>query len=72
MGNICRSPTAQGVFRQRVVQAGLQHSVRICIDPVVPHPYYGSYPDFERVLDLVEDACDGLLVHVQKRLATLN
>jgi protein-tyrosine phosphatase len=152
MGNICRSPTAHGVFRQRVVQAGLQdlvcidsagthnyhpgkapdtrtlrhalkrgydlsdlrarqlvdddfeqahlllgmdwdnmalaeamapqHALRkvrrlteFCqhqSDPVVPDPYYGAEPDFERVLDLVEDACDGLLVHVQKRLATLS
>ena len=38
-------------------------------DPVVPDPYYGGAPDFERVLDLVEDACDGLLLHVKKQLA---
>jgi protein-tyrosine phosphatase len=149
MGNICRSPTAHGVFRQRVEQAGLQDVVHIdsagthnyhpgkapdartqqhalkrgydltdlrarqlvdadfeqahlllgmdwdnmalaesmapaqavrklrrltefCqrhTDPVVPDPYYGGAPDFERVLDLVEDACDGLLLHVQKQLA---
>lgn len=149
MGNICRSPTAHGVFRQRVEQAGLQDWVHIdsagthnyhpgkapdsrtqrhalmrgydlsdlrarqlvdadfeqahlllgmdwdnmalaesmapaqamrklrrltefCqrhTDPVVPDPYYGGAPDFERVLDLVEDACDGLLLHVKKQLA---
>lgn len=149
MGNICRSPTAHGVFRQRVEQAGLQEWVHIdsagthnyhpgkapdvrtqkhalmrgydlsdlrarqlvdadfeqahlllgmdwdnmalaesmapaqavrklrrltefCqrhTDPVVPDPYYGGAPDFERVLDLVEDACDGLLLHVKKQLA---
>ena len=148
MGNICRSPTAHGVFRQRVEQAGLQDWVHIdsagthnyhpgkapdartqqhalkrgydlsdlrarqlvdadfeqahlllgmdwdnmalaesmapaqsvrklrrltefChrhTEPVVPDPYYGGAPDFERVLDLVEDACDGLLLHVQKQL----
>jgi protein-tyrosine phosphatase len=151
MGNICRSPTAHGVFRQRVAQAGLQdwvrmdsagthnfhpgkapdirtqqharlrgydlsdlrarqlvdedfeqahlllgmdwdnmalaesmapsHAVRklrrlteFCqqhADTVVPDPYYGGAPDFERVLDLVEDACDGLLLYVQKRLRVL-
>ena len=27
----------------------------------VPDPYYGAPADFERVLDLVEDACDGLV-----------
>ena len=149
MGNICRSPTAHGVFRDRVLKAGLQDVVYIdsagthnyhpgkardartqqhalmrgydlsdlrarqlvdadfeqahlllgmdwdnmalaesmapaqavrklrrltefCqrhTDPVVPDPYYGGAPDFERVLDLVEDACDGLLLHVQKQLA---
>lgn len=149
MGNICRSPTAHGVFQQRVEQAGLQDWVLIdsagthnyhpgkapdartlqharkrgydlselrarqlveadfeqahlllgmdwdnmalaesmapaqavrklrrltefCqrhTDPVVPDPYYGGAPDFERVLDLVEDACDGLLLHVRKQLA---
>jgi protein-tyrosine phosphatase len=28
MGNICRSPTAHGVFRQRVHAAGLSHHLR--------------------------------------------
>jgi protein-tyrosine phosphatase len=39
--------------------------------PVVPDPYAGSTDDFERVLDLVEDACDGLveLLHRQSRAA---
>jgi protein-tyrosine phosphatase len=30
----------------------------------VPDPYYGGSEGFEDVLDLVEDACDGLLRHV--------
>lgn len=30
----------------------------------VPDPYYGQAQDFERVLDLVEDACDGLLARL--------
>ena len=34
--------------------------------PVVPDPYYGGDAGFEQVLDLVEDACDGLLLHVKK------
>ena len=34
--------------------------------PVVPDPYYGGDAGFEQVLDLVEDACNGLLLHVQK------
>lgn len=35
----------------------------------VPDPYYEGAAGFETVLDLVEDACEGLLLHVQKRLA---
>ena len=34
----------------------------------VPDPYYGGPADFERVLDIVEDACEGLLAHVRVRL----
>lgn len=144
MGNICRSPTADGVMRHKVLQAGLQDVVRvdsagthnyhpgsppdrrsqfhaqkrgydlsalrarqilaadfalhdlilvmdwdnlalveaICpcdktgkvrrltefcqrhTSPVVPDPYYGGDQGFEEVLDLVEDACDGLLHHI--------
>ncbi|HEX6705863.1 MAG TPA: low molecular weight protein-tyrosine-phosphatase [Albitalea sp.] len=35
--------------------------------PVVPDPYYGSAQGFERVLDLIEDACDGLVAHLKAR-----
>ena len=149
MGNICRSPTAHGVFRDLVRQHGLEHQVLVdsagthnyhpgeppddrsqrhakrrgydlsdlrarqivrddfarhdlllamdwdnlalaeqrCPEehrkklrrltefcrrhdaPVVPDPYYGGHDGFEQVLDLVEDACEGLLDHVRKRLA---
>ncbi len=34
----------------------------------VPDPYYGALAGFERVLDLVEDACDGLAHRVQDHL----
>ncbi len=150
MGNICRSPTAHGVFRQKVQDAGLARRVRIdsagthnfhrgkapdlraqrharqrgyeladlrarqlapkdyeradlllVMDwdnlvateercppehrhklrrlaefgssrstEIVPDPYYGGPADFENVLDLVEDACTGLLEHVCRELAT--
>ena len=153
MGNICRSPTAHGVFRARVQQAGLAARVRVgsagthnyhpgeppdprsqrharrrgydlsdlrarvlvgpdfqrsslllvmdhdnlgttrelcppehlhkvrlltsfCrrpdrIDLPVPDPYYGVDAGFEAVLDLVEDACDGLLDHVRISLGPM-
>lgn len=37
----------------------------------VPDPYYGSDRDFERVLDVVEAACDALVIDLQKDLSTL-
>lgn len=30
----------------------------------VPDPYYGSAAGFERVLDLIEDACDGIVARL--------
>lgn len=34
--------------------------------PTVPDPYYGGDSGFEKVLDLVEDACDGVLDHLAR------
>ena len=95
MGNICRSPTAEGVFRHKVRAAGLID--RVAIDSAGTHNCHPGEPpdgrsqhhalrrgydlsdlraralrdadieraDFERVLDLVEDGCDGLLAQVR-------
>jgi protein-tyrosine phosphatase len=146
MGNICRSPTAEGVLRAKLAQAGLGERVavdsagthgyhtgeapdpraiaaaarrgydiaRLQARPVhvrdferfhwllpmdhanrawltqrkpaesaaelrllmgfaghnpgveeVPDPYYGGPAGFDKVLDLVEDACDGFVAHLQ-------
>ena len=44
MGNICRSPTAEGVFRHQVFEAG--HADNIIIDSAGTHAYHiGSSPD---------------------------
>ena len=44
MGNICRSPTAEAVFRARVKEAGLEQ--QILIDSVGTHDYHiGSQAD---------------------------
>jgi protein-tyrosine phosphatase len=44
MGNICRSPTAEGVFRHHVAEAGLD--ARIDIDSAGTHAYHvGDQPD---------------------------
>ncbi len=37
-------------------------------DTVVPDPYYGGPDDFERVLDLIEDGAEGLMVLCRRRL----
>ncbi len=148
MGNICRSPTAEGVLRAKLAAAGLadlvrldsagthdyhvgrapdarsqQHAARrgydlsalrarqacsedfgrfdlilamdrdnlaglraLCPDAPddqlrllmsfatrhradeVPDPYYGGVDGFERVLDYIEDACDGVVDMVRTRL----
>jgi len=33
----------------------------------VPDPYYGGEDGFERVLNMVEDAAEGLLIHLRER-----
>jgi protein-tyrosine phosphatase len=148
MGNICRSPTADAVFRHQVNAAGLDHALLVdsagthayhigkppderaqqaalrrgykmhdlraravqdsdfmnfdyilamdndnlaglnyqCPDqfshklslfmkysqdfsacPEVPDPYYGGSQGFENVLDMVENASQGLLAHIRKQ-----
>ncbi|WP_444438284.1 low molecular weight protein-tyrosine-phosphatase [Pseudomonas sp. A6] len=146
LGNICRSPTAEGVFRHKLREAGLE--ARVTVDSAgtgdwhvgkapdartrvaamrrgydlsalrarqvsaadfadfdlilamdlsnladlerlrgggpaeldlflrryagvldeVPDPYYGGEAGFEQVLDLLETACDALLLEVKGRL----
>ena len=34
----------------------------------VPDPYYGGDTGFEAVLDMVEDACDQLIIDIQEKL----
>lgn len=44
MGNICRSPTAEGVLRKLVLDAGLEHSVHVA--SAGTHAYHtGQSPD---------------------------
>ncbi len=53
----------------------LQHKLRLAMSfapgagsSIVPDPYYGGPEAFERVLDLLDLACAGLLGHVQAQL----
>ena len=46
----------------------MPHSRRFAAERNVPDPYYGAPAGFDRVLDLVEDACDGLMPQIVRRL----
>jgi len=46
MGNICRSPTAEGVFRQHVASAGLEDRIRV--DSAGTHDYHVGHPPDQR------------------------
>ena len=44
----------------------MEHSRRFPGVREVPDPYYGAPAGFDHVLDLVEDACDGLVAALQQ------
>lgn len=48
----------------------LQYSNQWNTRQEVPDPYYGGSHGFERVLDLVENASQGLLKHILKNVST--
>ena len=59
-------------LQRRAPQPSAQHKIRqmteFCMEYAaseVPDPYYGGAAGFERVLDLLEDACAGLLQYVE-------
>lgn len=52
-------PAHQGKLRR------LTEFCQVHDSAVVPDPYYGGSQGFEHVLDLVEDACEGLVLHLQ-------
>lgn len=47
---------------RRLTEFCIQHD-----SPVVPDPYYGGSKGFDHVLDLVEDACEGVIGQIKKR-----
>ena len=55
-----RCPPEHQVRVRRVMEFGQLEGVAI-----VPDPYRGAQKDFEHVLDSLEMACEGLLLHVQ-------
>ena len=66
-----RTPYARPPVRARVGLL-MDHAVQHRQRREVPDPYYGSDADFRLVLDLVEDACDGLVKDLGRELAGLN
>lgn len=59
---------------QRLAPPGSDAQVRLFLEYArhhvereVPDPYYGGAEGFERVLDMVEDASEGLLQHILQR-----
>ena len=52
MGNICRSPTAEGVFRHHATEAGL--SDRVFIDSAGTHAYHVGEPPDRRAVAAAE------------------
>jgi protein-tyrosine phosphatase len=57
----------QGLPMGTTARLGLlmDHARRFAGVREVPDPYYGAPSGFERVLDLVEDACDGLIENLR-------
>lgn len=49
----------------------LHYFTQYCSEPAsqdVPDPFYGQPDDFEQVLDVIEDGCDGVLMAVQEKI----
>lgn len=55
-------PPDSGIQAQLFLEFARHHAER-----EVPDPYYGGEDGFERVLDMVEDAAQGLLQEIRKR-----
>ena len=55
--------------RQLVAHARRLLELQVACVLEVPDPYYGAEPGFDRVLDLVDDACDGLVARLAAELA---
>lgn len=56
-----------------IPQGDFSHKIKLmtdfCTKPnpgYVPDPYYGGAGGFEQVLDILEDACEGLLTYLKK------
>jgi protein-tyrosine phosphatase len=64
-----KQPVPVPAERSKRIELLLSHAKRHPGVTNVPDPYYGPDAGFARVLDLVEDACDGLLIQLIAELA---
>lgn len=69
MGNICRSPTAEGVFTHLVNQAGLSHKIKVGSAGTHAH-FAGNPPDLRSQLAARQRGID--LSHIRARQITRN
>ena len=52
-------------------ESKIHRMTEYCISKVVDHvpdPYYGGAQGFENVIDILEDACEGLLESIREHL----
>jgi protein-tyrosine phosphatase len=69
MGNICRSPTAEGVFTQLIDERNLAH--HFVIDSAGTHAYHvGNPPDLRSQKAAIERGVD--LAHLRARKVDIN
>jgi protein-tyrosine phosphatase len=65
-------PPAQAIKLKLLMEfAGAQTEQGPHLGAVVPDPYHGGDADFERVLDLTEAACDGLVAVLARTLQAI-
>ena len=63
---------------QAICPPGLESKIRLFLEfaaarpeKEVPDPYFGGESGFDRVLDMIEDAADGLLAHIRAHHPTV-
>lgn len=67
MNNFCVSvPRPQSLQVRSKTSLMTKYCTRYKAADEVPDPYYGGPAGFEKVLDLLEDASEGLLSHTQQ------
>ena len=58
---------APGIEEEKKIHRMADYCMQKVVD-YVPDPYYGGTSGFENVLDILEDACAGLLEQVKKQI----